>query len=430
MNNYNILLSSPENTPGVLCSAASIMWHWNSMIRGEDLFGKLYNQPPDGPHGSWYGHYKAPLEDPFAVPEQPLHVKNEDPPTLESSTELKPRHVPKVLLRCICNILKENPEGISIMELREELRRGNVILDKDLFGYKKFSRFLLSMPHIVKLKFQHDGQYLVQLATVRPTEPSDSVGVLSPRSSMESGELDQRTSPNSKLENEERSSFKDEKAKLGLGIVAEGSSEKAKLHSFTGENCGKLSRTVQEPSILPNKVPEGLDTQSRKDNLSSVVQQDSKPQVGFFRRIWRRWFGAIDSEDLKRKCEINDNSADCSAERRGKEEVVKMVNRDVNLVNSESSSLPSKELSIKEEVNKDTERRGFFRRVMSWWEFRGATNRPEQVIEQSNGGPLDKKSDEPAKDSIFLQESLWRDVKSFLNSPRGSNAISQSRTRL
>ncbi|CAH9099813.1 unnamed protein product [Cuscuta epithymum] len=70
MNNYNILLASLEIVPNALSSAASIIWQWNALISGENLNGKRFNQPPDGPHGSWYGHYKAPLEDPFMTSEQ------------------------------------------------------------------------------------------------------------------------------------------------------------------------------------------------------------------------------------------------------------------------------------------------------------------------------------------------------------------------
>ncbi|KAI3803931.1 hypothetical protein L1987_32097 [Smallanthus sonchifolius] len=67
MNNYNVLLASTDSVPAVLCSAASIMWQWTSLVKGENLSGKHFNQPPDGPFASWYGHYRVPLEDPFAV---------------------------------------------------------------------------------------------------------------------------------------------------------------------------------------------------------------------------------------------------------------------------------------------------------------------------------------------------------------------------
>lgn len=47
MNNYNILLASPESAPSVLCSASNIMWQWSSLLKGETLPGKLFNQPPE-----------------------------------------------------------------------------------------------------------------------------------------------------------------------------------------------------------------------------------------------------------------------------------------------------------------------------------------------------------------------------------------------
>ncbi|CAK8567851.1 unnamed protein product [Lathyrus sativus] len=62
---YNILLASPGNAPDVLCSAATMMWQWTSILKGEDLTGKHLNHPPDGQFGSWYGNSKVPLENPF-----------------------------------------------------------------------------------------------------------------------------------------------------------------------------------------------------------------------------------------------------------------------------------------------------------------------------------------------------------------------------
>ncbi|KAE9608722.1 putative OST-HTH/LOTUS domain, OST-HTH associated domain, PIN domain-containing protein [Lupinus albus] len=70
MNNYNILLATIGKAPDVLCSAATIAWQWSSLIKGEDLAGKHFNHPPDGPFGSWYGNYKMPLENPFSAVEQ------------------------------------------------------------------------------------------------------------------------------------------------------------------------------------------------------------------------------------------------------------------------------------------------------------------------------------------------------------------------
>ncbi|KAI4374183.1 hypothetical protein MLD38_012207 [Melastoma candidum] len=116
MNNYNVLLASPESASGVLCSAASIMWHWNSSVRGENLAGKIYNQLPDGPYGSWYGHYKAVIEDPYAGVESSCS-KSEN--IRETCPKQKPSTVPASVVKQIRRILSSFPQGISVTELRE-----------------------------------------------------------------------------------------------------------------------------------------------------------------------------------------------------------------------------------------------------------------------------------------------------------------------
>ncbi|KAJ8557375.1 hypothetical protein K7X08_003000 [Anisodus acutangulus] len=172
MNNYNILLASPESAPSVLCSAASIMWQWNALLKGENLIGKHFNQPPDGPYGSWYGHYKAPLDDPFAVTEQPIKLRTEK--VSEAVADPKCRPIPRSIVRHIRSNLNSYPKGVSITDLRAELARSNLSIDKDFYGYKKFSCFLLAMPDILKLHFEGDGKYLVQ--SVNPKVPEQSEG--------------------------------------------------------------------------------------------------------------------------------------------------------------------------------------------------------------------------------------------------------------
>ncbi|KAK6150570.1 hypothetical protein DH2020_015502 [Rehmannia glutinosa] len=176
MNNYNILLASPDSAPSVLCSAATIMWQWSSLLKGDNLTGKLFNQPPDGPYNSWYGHYKAPLEDPFAV-EQSSCVNADE--SVELASESKIRPIPKAVMKHICQILNSYPEGISITQLRAELVKTNLTMDRDLYGYKKFSRFLLAMPHVLKLNSGNDGQFLVRRANAKLLDesvPAASVG--------------------------------------------------------------------------------------------------------------------------------------------------------------------------------------------------------------------------------------------------------------
>ncbi|CAF1921870.1 hypothetical protein HID58_049839 [Brassica napus] len=153
MSNYNILLAGyEERSLGVLCSAASIMWDWNALLRGNNLAGKCFNQPPDGPYNSWYGHYKTPLLDPFAASTKPQELQ-------ESS--LDTNHVPEEVVREIGLVLSLYPKGVAITELREQLKKRNVTLGEDFYGYKRFSRFLFSMPEILEVVPKGEGVFLV-----------------------------------------------------------------------------------------------------------------------------------------------------------------------------------------------------------------------------------------------------------------------------
>ncbi|XP_052111615.1 uncharacterized protein LOC107470333 [Arachis duranensis] len=154
MNNYNILLATPGSASDVLCAAATIMWHWPSLLKGEELTGKHFNHPPDGPVSSWYGNYKVPLENPFSASEQSASCQKAE------SCESPP--IPKSVARQVRKILSSHPKGMSITDFRAELAKNNVQLEKSFYGQKKFSRFLLSIPH-VQLKHL-DGVYFVCLA--------------------------------------------------------------------------------------------------------------------------------------------------------------------------------------------------------------------------------------------------------------------------
>jgi NYN domain len=66
MNNYNVLLSCCDSrTKASLYSAATLMWPWVPLVKGEDFTPKQFNHPPDGMYGSQYGHQKEHLDDPF-----------------------------------------------------------------------------------------------------------------------------------------------------------------------------------------------------------------------------------------------------------------------------------------------------------------------------------------------------------------------------
>ncbi|KAK1646985.1 hypothetical protein QYE76_064790 [Lolium multiflorum] len=145
MSNYNVLLACPNTEPSVMCSAATIMWPWDALIEGVGFSRKHFNHPPDGLSGSWYGHYRGALDDPFlnAEPEQsmnvPLHTKEpEKPPT-----------VPGYVANMIRIVLNYYPEGVNLEDLLSELKRKGVV-DNRLLGFKNFSDLLQSIPCYVK----------------------------------------------------------------------------------------------------------------------------------------------------------------------------------------------------------------------------------------------------------------------------------------
>ncbi|KAM0836789.1 hypothetical protein ACQ4PT_062069 [Festuca glaucescens] len=154
MSNYNILLACPGNrTTSVLCNAATVMWPWEALVRGENFSPKRFNHPPDGLSGSWYGHYKGALDDPFVEAESEETIATPVPSDskLCRKTKIPVKPIPQYVVNMIQNALKSYPDGVRLSVLLEKLRKRNVCLDSDFFGHKKFSCLLQSMPDIVKV---------------------------------------------------------------------------------------------------------------------------------------------------------------------------------------------------------------------------------------------------------------------------------------
>ncbi|XP_062182347.1 uncharacterized protein LOC133886630 [Phragmites australis] len=141
MSNYNVLLSCPDAAGSrMLRSAATFMWPWEALVKGVDLKPKFLNQPPDGLSCSWYGHYRGAVDD--------LLLKSKDPMALRRNTKVP--KVPKAMVNGIKQVLHFYPEGVSVPNLRAELKRIDVFINKGVFGFKKLSALLQAMPDVVK----------------------------------------------------------------------------------------------------------------------------------------------------------------------------------------------------------------------------------------------------------------------------------------
>jgi hypothetical protein len=179
MSNYNILLACPEVGSKMLRSAATMMWPWESLVKDVDLTPKHVNQPPDDSSNSWYGHYRGPVDIQL--------LKSKDLAALPQNTKMP--KAPRFVIMGVKKVLRFYPEGISLPNLRAELEKANIRIDRGFFGFKKFSGLLQAMPDVVKFIDPLPGDCQPAVVGVFNTsvEPSeqDFNGMDSSRSSVE-----------------------------------------------------------------------------------------------------------------------------------------------------------------------------------------------------------------------------------------------------
>ncbi|GLU13245.1 hypothetical protein SLE2022_298880 [Rubroshorea leprosula] len=444
MSNYNILLASNQSAPSVLCSAASIMWHWNSLVKGENVTGKYFNQPPDGPYGSWYGHYKVPLEDPFSVgqnKEEPVSVgqKMEDPVSVveqpacsqtkefpDGASDSKLRPVPKAVMKQIRQILSSFPEGISIGDLHYELKRSNVHLDRDLYGHKKFSRFLLSMPHILKLRSEGSGQFLIRGVTVKAREPNGCM-------SKENGSDDEDVACKPILQPSPEVNAK--YTPKNSQQVTPGDYNSIKPDAEEPSNEVLRSHPGEQKAFKPTAK------QLQESQVAGVLEMESTSEVSFFRKFWQRWFGhdlpqnvysGGSSEDKGPSVPKNCIASGGDSERVQMEEnSPKKIRQDVDHISLSSSideSTAANKTSSETSENNSEKSTGFLNRFANWCRFWRSSKKSDASGDQVRE-KLNQINSESQKHKVFSEESFWNNMETFLHSSRGSNLVLNSKTR-
>ncbi|KAJ6697478.1 hypothetical protein OIU85_003814 [Salix viminalis] len=425
MNNYNILLATKDTAPSVLCSAASIMWLWDSLVKGENLSGRHFNQPPDGPFASWYGYYKGALEDPFSIVEQPICSTVED--MLRASSEPAVRPIPKAVKKQICHILSSCPKGISITDLRIELMKSKVSVDKDFYGYKKFSRFLLSMPHILKLKDNGDGQFNPNSEEISVSEPVDGISLPS------SPKLNLKAPP-AKLQ---------QPSPLNENVV--------KMHTQKFPKQMEQLQQAQPPKQIeqPSAAAEKVETVNAKvieDHLPAVNEPVSASEMGFFRKFWRRLFSSKDDDSMLKSHNVPvespgdsfvkkneytleecDPSGEIPQEKVEKKSVKSPTQGEVPMYPIVEPTLEN-ENSISSELHGERPKKspGLFNRILNWCKLQGnssdtSNDQPTEIAEQTTSLA--------GKTEVFSVDYFWREMESFIVTKKGSLLISQSSTR-
>ncbi|KAL7254660.1 hypothetical protein ACSBR1_008920 [Camellia fascicularis] len=425
MNNYNILLACPETVPSVLCSAASIMWHWNALVKGENLTGKYFNQPPDGPYGSWYGHYRVPLDDPFAVTEQTACSRAEE--VSESNLDHKLRPVPKAVVKHIRHILNSYPKGISITDLRSELGKSNVSIDKDLYGFKKFSRFLLSMPHILKLQSGGDGLFLVCSVAPKNPDPVESTPGIATGPVTNNKEPDSAIIP--KVNGADSSS-------------TEGMDEKPSSPPTPELNVKEPPTKLQESQIkLQENAPVAekvSNAEVTEKHLHPVKECNSTSEMASFRKWWRKLLFGEDVGSDKKSASIPGKTSTSGGHTENSKTQEKCAKPPCQRTDpagstsfSSSSNLVMDGITGGGEAYGDKSSRdpGFFTQIISWCKFWRKSPNSENLIEQSSE-KLNQLTVDSGKHELFLKDSFWNEMEAFIHTPpNGSILVLQSRSR-
>ncbi|XP_062007232.1 uncharacterized protein LOC133724496 [Rosa rugosa] len=472
MNNYNILLASPENAPGVLCSAASIMWPWHDLLMGENLTGRYFNQPPDGPYGSWYGHYKAPLEDPFTFTEQPAVSQAERLPEpgsdsklqmIPTGSECKPSPIPKAVVKQIRHILKLHPKGISSSELRAQLEKYNVSLERPYYGYKKFSCFLASMPDILRLKPVGYGNYMIHGVTPKSAESfkrnpgdSDKGHQLdcedTSTSDTVSRKLSLPTSPEPKLKEPYQELQQPILLNNTFTSPVDGKSlsppAPEKLSSIDEKSLSPHSPDHMKPFLGPidEKGVGVAEAQETEPDLPPAVVQEFESDVGYFKRIWRNWFGSRADvsgtshnnqeqkhtsgdgtekeghETLEKHCMNVDNSGKGTCEEKTSTSQLGDPVPPASSSSSHNESALDSKTATSSEANADKSNPGFFNQMVNWCKF-WRSNPSDQSCDRA------KLMESHSQEHKLFSNSFWGDMESFMITPKGSVIVSESRTR-
>jgi hypothetical protein len=333
MSNYNVLLACPNTASSVLCSAATIMWPWDALVKGENFSPKHFNHPPDGLYGSWYGHYKGVLDVPFleTEPKEPIEEPSASKHCAIPSDSMH-CSVPKYVTTGIQETLKLFPEGISLSLLRAELRKKNIDLGTDYFGHNKFSSFMHSMPDIaqfIKAPPNQDEPYVTAVDRRLPRSGAQSSKTQSSaQCNVKEDNPIQTEHPSftspciSKLDSEPLSSFQSVDGKRSFVETVNGNPSTFAISSSGSQNSNgsrhfpetvngspssfagssSLSDALSEdqkeyPTVDAHQKSKlsanhrELDERTTPETPSPSVVEKADNKDGLFKRIWVLWNG-------------------------------------------------------------------------------------------------------------------------------------------
>lgn len=440
MSNYNVLLASNDFATGALCSAATVMWPWIELVKGENVPAKHFNHPPDGYYGSWYGQYKGALDDPLFSSEQCAVSQAEE--SMESISKTKIRPIPRVVVNGIRNVLHSYPEGMFISELRVELRKKNIAFDKDLYGHKKFSKLLASMPSIVKFIPTRYGQPLV--ADKRLVESAETTS----KKSSDSIDLRSKNAKEAQTSKVVKNCTLAQDEKPLPGAPPDTVDVNTDTPTPMRED---VKSAVPTPIHLHDAVENQLET---AESTTTEQGHDAEVKEGFFKRIWMTLTGrrsdhptsSVKSDTMSKVDSISTGETIKGRDSKNLESKEKAALPGDSTSSSSNAfgtnkSVPEEKTSAQSEKHNEISniKVGFFSRLANWWQPRRSGVKDQGQRFESVGKILEADGNEghieepvichQETHALFSRSHFWDALESFLFTSKGADLIVKSKTR-
>ncbi|KAH1112537.1 hypothetical protein AAZX31_04G197400 [Glycine max] len=480
MNNYNILLAGSRNAPGFLSTAATIMWQWYKLLKGENLMGKHVNHPPDGPYGSWYGNFRVPLENPSPATEHSTSL--EDVEIYEPSLDLKLGEVPKSVVQKVKHILTSHSKGISITDLHADLAKCDVHLDQNLYGFQSVSCFLLSIPH-VQLQPLGDGNFCVCLVPSGSPEPFDSSVVPSASSVVKNeergyeNETPSISTVHARSMNDDSTSF--QPVPPQVKTIGEYVNSKSSFPSLVERHEFQPQNELQKSSLASEKIVDVANAQLPEIQQPSKEIKFSKTKTSSFKSRSKKssdndnvkfedashtivekhttsgnHHARNDHKTMENNGVANYELGNCKA----KNNYESPTRKKADEVCCSPYSPPVDDLLVDKRLSGIAEtynkRPTFFSWTRSWWSFWKSNAKSDDLeahqnkvasqledpkvsevdqtvshFEEPKLSELDQNVICSGKVELISSGSFWKDLESFIFSPEGSLLVSQSKNR-